>query len=121
MVLAVCLCDLRNDTADRSKGFATEWRCRMLHAGDAERRTVSRTRSRPTEEVTDSELVDEEAQEIEARLLNARRQRQQKMPETGVVDSYGEVFGVSGLSIADGSVMPGPVSATQMVSGPSTS
>jgi hypothetical protein len=52
----------------------------MLHTGDAERRTESRTRSRPTEEVTDSELVDEEAQEIEARLLNARRQRQQKVP-----------------------------------------
>ena len=30
-------------------------------------------------------------------------------PETGVVDSYGQVFGVPGLSIADGSVMPGPV------------
>jgi cholesterol oxidase len=29
--------------------------------------------------------------------------------ETGVVDSYGQVFGVPGLSVADGSVMPGPV------------
>jgi cholesterol oxidase len=29
--------------------------------------------------------------------------------ETGVVDSYGQVFGHPGLSIADGSVMPGPV------------
>jgi cholesterol oxidase len=27
----------------------------------------------------------------------------------GVVDSYGRVFGVDGLSIADGSVLPGPV------------
>ena len=27
----------------------------------------------------------------------------------GVVDSYGQVFGHPGLSIADGSVMPGPV------------
>ena len=68
----------RNDAADRSKGFATKRRCGMLHTGDAERRTESRTRSRPADGVTDSELVDEEAQEIEARLLNARRQRQQK-------------------------------------------
>jgi cholesterol oxidase len=30
-------------------------------------------------------------------------------PETGVVDPYGQVFGVPGLSVADGSVMPGPV------------
>ena len=32
-----------------------------------------------------------------------------RSPATGVVDSYGQVFGVPGLSIADGSVMPGPV------------
>ena len=31
-----------------------------------------------------------------------------RTPETGVVDPYGQVFGVSGLSVADGSVMPGP-------------
>jgi cholesterol oxidase len=31
--------------------------------------------------------------------------------ETGVVDSYGEVFGHPGLFVADGSVMPGPVGA----------
>lgn len=30
---------------------------------------------------------------------------------TGVVDSYGEVFGHPGLIVADGSVMPGPVGA----------
>ena len=30
-------------------------------------------------------------------------------PEEGVVDSYGEVFGYPGFTIADGSVMPGPV------------
>jgi cholesterol oxidase len=30
-------------------------------------------------------------------------------PEQGVVDPYGQVFGYPGLSIADGSVMPGPV------------
>ena len=30
-------------------------------------------------------------------------------PETGVVDSHGQVFGHPGLSVADGSVMPGPV------------
>ena len=29
--------------------------------------------------------------------------------ETGVVDAHGQVFGVPGLSVADGSVMPGPV------------
>jgi cholesterol oxidase len=29
--------------------------------------------------------------------------------EEGVVDSYGEVFGYPGFTIADGSVMPGPV------------
>jgi cholesterol oxidase len=29
----------------------------------------------------------------------------------GVVDAYGQVFGHPGLSIADGSVMPGPVGA----------
>jgi cholesterol oxidase len=29
--------------------------------------------------------------------------------EEGVVDSYGRVFGVPGLHVADGSVMPGPV------------
>ncbi|MCG8416557.1 MAG: GMC family oxidoreductase [Proteobacteria bacterium] len=29
--------------------------------------------------------------------------------ETGVVDSYGRVFGYPGLYVADGSVMPGPV------------
>lgn len=29
--------------------------------------------------------------------------------ETGVVNAHGQVFGVPGLSIADGSVMPGPV------------
>jgi cholesterol oxidase len=32
-----------------------------------------------------------------------------RTPDTGVVDSYGQVFGVPGLSVADGSVMPGPV------------
>ncbi|HYO60428.1 MAG TPA: GMC family oxidoreductase [Actinomycetota bacterium] len=32
-------------------------------------------------------------------------------PATGVVDPYGQVFGYPGLSIADGSVMPGPVGA----------
>lgn len=30
-------------------------------------------------------------------------------PEDGVVDSYGRVFGVPGLVVADGSVLPGPV------------
>jgi cholesterol oxidase len=30
---------------------------------------------------------------------------------TGVVDSYGQVFGYPGLIVADGSVMPGPVGA----------
>jgi cholesterol oxidase len=30
-------------------------------------------------------------------------------PETGVVDPWGRAFGVPGLHIADGSVMPGPV------------
>ena len=29
--------------------------------------------------------------------------------DEGVVDSYGEVFGYPGFTIADGSVMPGPV------------
>jgi len=32
-----------------------------------------------------------------------------RTPETGFVDPYGQVFGVPGLSVADGSVMPGPV------------
>lgn len=32
-------------------------------------------------------------------------------PEEGVVDPYGEVFGYPGFTIADGSVMPGPVGA----------
>jgi cholesterol oxidase len=32
-----------------------------------------------------------------------------RSPAEGVVDSYGQVFGHPGLSIADGSVMPGPV------------
>jgi cholesterol oxidase len=32
-----------------------------------------------------------------------------RSPEQGVVDAHGQVFGVPGLSIADGSVMPGPV------------
>ena len=32
-----------------------------------------------------------------------------RSPRTGVVDSYGEVFGHPGLYVADGSVMPGPV------------
>jgi cholesterol oxidase len=32
-----------------------------------------------------------------------------RTPETGVVDAHGQVFGVPGLSIADGSVLPGPV------------
>jgi cholesterol oxidase len=32
-----------------------------------------------------------------------------RTPEEGVVDPYGEVFGYPGLTIADGSVMPGPV------------
>jgi cholesterol oxidase len=32
-----------------------------------------------------------------------------RTPETGVVDAYGQAFGVPGLSVADGSVMPGPV------------
>jgi cholesterol oxidase len=32
-----------------------------------------------------------------------------RTPETGVVDAHGQVFGVPGLSVADGSVMPGPV------------
>jgi cholesterol oxidase len=30
-------------------------------------------------------------------------------PEEGVVDEYGQVFGHPGLSVADGSVLPGPV------------
>ncbi|MEA2264700.1 MAG: cholesterol oxidase [Solirubrobacteraceae bacterium] len=37
--------------------------------------------------------------------------RMGRSPETGVVDSYGRVFGHPGLYIADGSVMPGPVGA----------
>ncbi len=32
-----------------------------------------------------------------------------RAPEEGVVDPYGEVFGYPGFTIADGSVMPGPV------------
>ena len=32
-----------------------------------------------------------------------------RTPEEGVVDPYGQVFGYPGLSVADGSVMPGPV------------
>ncbi|HEU4449507.1 MAG TPA: GMC family oxidoreductase [Gaiellaceae bacterium] len=32
-----------------------------------------------------------------------------RSPEEGVVDPYGEVFGHPGFTIADGSVMPGPV------------
>lgn len=32
-------------------------------------------------------------------------------PRRGVVDSWGRVFGYPGLSVADGSVMPGPVGA----------
>ena len=32
-----------------------------------------------------------------------------RVPEEGVVDPYGEVFGYPGFTIADGSVMPGPV------------
>jgi cholesterol oxidase len=32
-----------------------------------------------------------------------------RTPEEGVVDPYGEVFGYPGFTIADGSVMPGPV------------
>jgi cholesterol oxidase len=32
-----------------------------------------------------------------------------RTPDEGVVDSYGEVFGYPGFTIADGSVMPGPV------------
>ena len=32
-----------------------------------------------------------------------------RSPERGVVDQYGQVFGYPGLSIADGSVLPGPV------------
>jgi len=32
-----------------------------------------------------------------------------RAPAEGVVDSYGQVFGYPGFSIADGSVMPGPV------------
>jgi cholesterol oxidase len=32
-----------------------------------------------------------------------------RTPERGVVDAYGQVFGYPGLSVADGSVMPGPV------------
>jgi cholesterol oxidase len=32
-----------------------------------------------------------------------------RTPAEGVVDPYGQVFGYPGLSIADGSVMPGPV------------
>ena len=32
-----------------------------------------------------------------------------RSPESGVVDQYGQVFGYPGLSVADGSVLPGPV------------
>jgi cholesterol oxidase len=32
-----------------------------------------------------------------------------RVPEEGVVDAFGEVFGYPGFTIADGSVMPGPV------------
>jgi cholesterol oxidase len=32
-----------------------------------------------------------------------------KSAAEGVVDPYGQVFGYPGLSVADGSVMPGPV------------
>jgi cholesterol oxidase len=32
-----------------------------------------------------------------------------RSPEHGVVDPFGQVYGVPGLSIADGSVLPGPV------------
>jgi cholesterol oxidase len=32
-----------------------------------------------------------------------------RRPETGVVDEHGQVFGHPGLSVADGSVLPGPV------------
>ena len=32
-----------------------------------------------------------------------------RVPEEGVVDAHGEVFGYPGFTIADGSVMPGPV------------
>jgi len=32
-------------------------------------------------------------------------------PGEGVVNEYGQVFGYPGLSIADGSVLPGPVGA----------
>jgi cholesterol oxidase len=32
-------------------------------------------------------------------------------PNDGVVDGHGRVFGVPGLYVADGSVMPGPVGA----------
>ena len=32
-----------------------------------------------------------------------------RSPERGVVDQYGQVFGYPGLSVADGSVLPGPV------------
>jgi cholesterol oxidase len=34
-----------------------------------------------------------------------------KSPDEGVVNDWGEVFGYPGLTIADGSVMPGPVGA----------
>jgi cholesterol oxidase len=34
-----------------------------------------------------------------------------RTPEEGVVDEWGEVFGYPGFTIADGSVMPGPVGA----------
>ena len=32
-------------------------------------------------------------------------------PSEGVVNEFGQVFGYDGLSIADGSVLPGPVGA----------
>ncbi|MGW1290434.1 GMC family oxidoreductase, partial [Streptomyces sp. NPDC002586] len=34
-----------------------------------------------------------------------------RTPQEGVVNSYGEVYGYPGLSIVDGSIMPGPVGA----------
>jgi cholesterol oxidase len=32
-----------------------------------------------------------------------------RTPEDGVVDTFGNVFGCEGLSVADGSILPGPV------------
>src|SRR5262249_55844777 len=34
-----------------------------------------------------------------------------RSPDEGVVDPFGEVFGHTGLYVADGSVLPGPVGA----------